>query len=369
LTFASRHIGDQFDRIISRHLAAGAAPADAGCLEASVIAAYRDRSLPRDERSGCEQHLARCARCSGVLAAMVRIGDAGASGAEAIARRGWWRQPQMLSLATLGAVAIVLAVVILKAGRPSGLTNGSLEYEQKSKSLEANAETDRLKSPPAETNPSIAMNEAADAGLAAPQRVPSPVQGAATNNAPANSAGQPPAALGAQTAPMTTAPLASPPMAETAKAQAALPSAAGAPAVPAASRSAISEMVGAAIGAAIPGGTAVVVEPPDHSTVWMVGAKGSISRYSPHSGWVPQASGVTADLTAGSALSPTICWIVGRGGTILRTLDGEHWTKTNSPVTSDLASVIATGTDAATIATPDGRRFTTANGGATWDRR
>lgn len=352
---------------MARRLAAGAAPATASCLEASIIAAYRDRSLPPDERSSCEQHLAQCSRCTGVLAAMARIADAGASGADALGRRGWWRQPQTVSLATIGAVAIVLAVVILKGGRPAGVTNGSLEYQQKSNSLRADAGIADLKSPPAETSPSIAMNQPADARLEAPQRAPSSVQGAATDNAPTYAAGPPTTALGAQAAPMTSAPLAMPPVAEAAKARPALPSATGAPAMPAANRSTISDMVGAATGAVMPGGSAVVVEPPDHSTVWMVGANGSISRYGPHSGWVPQVSGVTADLSAGSALSPTTCWIVGRGGMILRTLDGEHWTKINSPVTSDLASVTATGPNAATIAASDGRRFTTTNGGATWE--
>jgi hypothetical protein len=129
--------------------------------------------------------------------------------------------------------------------------------------------------------------------------------------------------------------------------------------------------VGAGTGSVVDasrGATAIAVEPPDHSVVWMVGARGTISHYSHTAGWAPQASGVTVDLMAGSAPSASICWIVGRAGTILRTLDGVRWSKIDAPVSDDLSSVIAGNATDATITAADGRRFSTSNGGVTWRR-
>jgi len=84
--------------------------------------------------------------------------------------------------------------------------------------------------------------------------------------------------------------------------------------------------------------------------------------------WVPQNSGVKAELLAGSAPSETVCWIVGRGGTILRTTDsGGHWSKVVSPIRGDIAGVQAA--DAMTAEIFDANknsRFVTHDGGATW---
>jgi hypothetical protein len=121
----------------------------------------------------------------------------------------------------------------------------------------------------------------------------------------------------------------------------------------------------AAIVNALPGANATIVEPPGASVVWMIGNRGALSRYSAGGGWVPQTSGVSADLTAGSAPSATTCWIVGHGGTIIRTIDGEHWTKVSAPTDRDLVAIVARNANAATIFAA-GTRWTTADGGATW---
>jgi photosystem II stability/assembly factor-like uncharacterized protein len=110
----------------------------------------------------------------------------------------------------------------------------------------------------------------------------------------------------------------------------------------------------------------VKVESPDHSVVWMLGRRGEIMRYRTATGWVPQTSGVANDFVAGSSPSPSICWAVGRGGTILRTVDGQHWMKIAAPVTGDLIGVVATSANDATITAANGNRYSTSNGGATW---
>lgn len=84
--------------------------------------------------------------------------------------------------------------------------------------------------------------------------------------------------------------------------------------------------------------------------------------------WVPQNSGVKAELLAGSAPSESVCWIVGRSGAVLRTTDGGgHWNKVVSPIRADIAGVQAA--DAMTAEIFDANkssRFVTHDGGATW---
>jgi len=85
--------------------------------------------------------------------------------------------------------------------------------------------------------------------------------------------------------------------------------------------------------------------------------------------WTPQAIGVSARLTAGSAPLPEVCWIVGDGGTVAMTSDGLSWNRLPFPEPARLASVIATSADAAAVTTSDGRVFTTIDRGKTWTAR
>jgi photosystem II stability/assembly factor-like uncharacterized protein len=84
--------------------------------------------------------------------------------------------------------------------------------------------------------------------------------------------------------------------------------------------------------------------------------------------WIPQNTGVKAELLAGSAPSEAVCWIVGRGGTILRTTDGGgHWNQLVSPMGGDVAGVQAVDAMRATIFDANkSARFVTHDGGATW---
>jgi len=86
--------------------------------------------------------------------------------------------------------------------------------------------------------------------------------------------------------------------------------------------------------------------------------------------WKPQSSGVSADLTAGSATSDKVCWVVGKSGTLLLTTDGgKHWNQLSSPMTSDLGGVHATNAQHASIWDVSNRNsFETNDGGATWQR-
>jgi hypothetical protein len=476
---------DGFDRIIRHQLAAERDSGGAQCPNASIIAAYCDRSLALEERSLWERHFTQCARCAGTIAAFARIGDAveipGAARAENIARdaRKWWNQRRALPIAAFGATVAVLAVIAIKTftGEHSSIDHHA-KAEPGSDQIASNTVAADATARAAKTSLGdrsvIAKNEAVSAKLAptpslqslAKKALSRPLSSSLprketpssardellhektrakelkqrnTEMADAPAAGAPGLAIDGPTAAAPSAPPAQAPVVAAApsaglagttdsaysSASAQSPEVAAAPSVglggaigsapsiappqapalplppstvaagaggvatvPAtriresasaagtilgSGASAAGAGSGAPVGAgtgsivdASRGATAIAVEPPDHSVVWMVGARGTISHYSHTAGWAPQASGVTVDLVAGSAPSASICWIVGRGGTILRTLDGVRWSKIDAPVSDDLSSVIAGNATNATITAADGRRFSTSNGGVTW---
>jgi hypothetical protein len=110
---------------------------------------------------------------------------------------------------------------------------------------------------------------------------------------------------------------------------------------------------------------------PGEKHAWRVGNAGKIER-STDSGktWKPQDSGVSADLTAGSATSDKVCWVVGKAGTLLVTSDGgKHWTQVTAPIAGDLGGVHATDATHASIwDVPNRQSYQTSDGGITWTR-
>jgi hypothetical protein len=120
--------------------------------------------------------------------------------------------------------------------------------------------------------------------------------------------------------------------------------------------------------------TAPIFGPPAGNVLWRVGAAGSIE-HSTDSGttWSMQASGVSANLITGFALSPKVCWVVGASGIILRTTDGGgHWIKISSPVAADLMGIRSTDAFHATVWFIDDpktgaiKSFKTSDGGISW---
>lgn len=117
---------------------------------------------------------------------------------------------------------------------------------------------------------------------------------------------------------------------------------------------------------------AVLVLPLQGNVMYRIGLAGRIEKSS-DSGmtWVKQQSGTSANLIAGSAPNNQICWVVG-DGVILHTSDaGATWTKAANPqelngAQVDWTAVFATDAQNAHVATIDGRRFATKDGGATW---
>lgn len=110
---------------------------------------------------------------------------------------------------------------------------------------------------------------------------------------------------------------------------------------------------------------------PGEKLAWRVGDAGKIERSTDRGKtWKLQKSGLTADLTAGSATSDKVCWVVGKGGTVLLTTDGgKHWKQSSSPSSEDLGGIHATDALHASIwDVPNRRSYETTDGGETWKR-
>jgi photosystem II stability/assembly factor-like uncharacterized protein len=118
-----------------------------------------------------------------------------------------------------------------------------------------------------------------------------------------------------------------------------------------------------------------LLKAPSSSVLWRVGKSGSIER-STDAGktWAAQTSPSQEDWLAGAAISERVCWLAGRHGAIARTVDGQHWERIASPPQAagasgampDWTDITAGHSRTATITAADGRKFTTADGGGTW---
>lgn len=118
-----------------------------------------------------------------------------------------------------------------------------------------------------------------------------------------------------------------------------------------------------------------LLKAPASSVMWRVGKGGAIER-STDAGrtWVSQMSPSQQDWLAGAPFSDTVCWLAGRKGAIARTVDGEQWDLISPPaqaagaggVQPDWIGISALDALSATVTSADGRKFTTSDGGMTW---
>jgi hypothetical protein len=124
--------------------------AKGACLDAEILAAYFEHSLPANQAKECEVHLSLCAACRAQLAAMVRAGETPeTSGQEAEVRPSWLMDWRWLSAAA-AVVAAFAIFVVYSVRRPGQLvrinktSNAPLVAMNKAEPASSNlAETNR----------------------------------------------------------------------------------------------------------------------------------------------------------------------------------------------------------------------------------
>jgi photosystem II stability/assembly factor-like uncharacterized protein len=110
-----------------------------------------------------------------------------------------------------------------------------------------------------------------------------------------------------------------------------------------------------------------VIQTPDAGVQYRIPGAGFVERSSDGGAtWQGQSVKSDAEILAGAAPSVNVCWLVGRRGVILMTTDGKNWKKVSSPAVVDLVGVTAADAAFATVTAADGQRFSTGNGGRTW---
>lgn len=415
------------DRLLRAQLRREPAGPLGACPDAGMLAACIEGGVAGDERTALEAHLATCGRCQDVLAAMDLESPASPAAAPApvaAARRPWlWRGHLHWLIPVGAATALVVYVASKPAIAPYFPPTGPGPDTQMSE-LRPTAQTpgvsgfasrpDERPAPASQATPAPAR--AAQASEAAPpkQATPPAAEGRSEREravaaappfapvvpptpskderaaAPANTAERlaldvdaskraaAPAAPVPQAARVAPAPVA-PAKPAVVVAEAAPQAGAGVAQSIAATQTAAK---GTAADAAAPvqlksasaervlhtaASDLIEVSAPGGQVQWRVGSEGAIWRSADEGrSWYPQKSGVKAALLAATAPSISTCWAVGAGGTVLLTDDGERWERRPFPEKTDLVAVDARSAHDATVTTRDGRRFTTADRGATW---
>ena len=366
---------DSRDRAIEGELRRqGVAPsgASAECLDAETLAAWADGALGGGVRARAEVHVASCARCQSILAAIVTSGDALGPAPADTRRAAWWRVNLrwLVPLAGAATAGLVWAVV------PDQRGNRLAPMED--------AQTQVVEQAPAAAPPPITTpseSPARDAAARAPQASERYMARAEPVSPPVNRQSldtrqtskrerenQEQNRNAADRLAKTEAP--SPPVAgvtpaaptvpsEPSRAEADRPAAAApAPATQAfatearqlsASRSSID----------LKSATATVR--------WRIANLGIVER-SRDGGvsWERLDTGVRTLLVAGSCPSASICWVVGNAGVVLLTTDARTWQRVSAPTAADLVAVDAQSDRRAVVHTAAGLQYETRDGGATW---
>ncbi len=303
------------------------------CLDAETLAAWADDRLTAAERDAVEAHAADCVRCQAVVAAMVRA-EPPAEFAPA-----WWRRGSTLGwLVPLTAAAAAVIWVVVSPGtnrRPQDAA-------------------------PAET---IAV---------APTPSPSPQMTIANGELVARSDN----ALDALSARKQATPEQNAPLMKTEAAPPAAPAAVvpapepARPAVSADRMAASGALRGQAFGNSLRADLVPEIVSSNPASRWRITPDPAFVQHSADGGatWEMQRTTVTTTLAAGASPSPSVCWLVGSGGVVVLSTDARTWRRVSFSENADLVAVSATDASTATVTTADGRKFSTSDGGATWDR-
>lgn len=380
------------------------------CPDAEVLAAYADHTLDGGENDRWESHFAGCERCQDTLTALadsapaemeehvVAAAPAPVVAAPAVKPR---RRSGNLWLVAMAAAAAVVAFIVLRPTPPAQAPNSNSAQNARQNagappvgggvsefSSTASNEQPAKKAPAIPTlpkninpqqiaeEPRIQINPVVTPDVNVDGLTPSWTQ--VPNNQPAGAGGGAGGgAAGAMRESRAAAPMQMPAASAGQRAINSNPNALSdnalqqANAAPLLSNQLAKQAAGSTAGAnANAESSAVLVFPLRGNVIWRIGLSGLIEKSS-DSGmtWVRQQSGTDAQLIAGSAPDNQVCWLVGNG-VILRTADGgATWTKVSTPISGaqlDWTAVFATDANTAHVASIDGRRFATKDGGQTW---
>lgn len=407
---ASREEDKAIGGLLRRTLSHDAGPGDT-CPSPDILAAYYERSLAGDERARQELHFSHCGRCREQLAAMARAEEIQKS----LQEWAWvwdWRW-----LAPAAAVLAILAVWVVRRPAPIGTADRSINAPMVAMSKPApepspekaptaspsaaattsQAETS-TQAPPkkhleirseqiiASENKQVASEaaplprESASPSIALAQRggIILPDNGNASSTqdalhaAPAGTAGPAPVSSPAARPAPPTAEVKAATAESAVSAQEAASSNAEAPPVAQIATREKGKMMGKfstlAKTAEERSGT-TLIRTPDAAVLWRIAGGGFVER-SNNGGaaWQEQLVDPQVQLVAGAAPSTKICWVVGHGGAIFLTKDGKKWREIAPPERMDFVGVAARDASTATVTSADGRKFSTANGGKSWER-
>ena len=105
----------------------------------------------------------------------------------------------------------------------------------------------------------------------------------------------------------------------------------------------------------------------DPKVLWQMAEKGILKSEDGAATWQPVDLPVAnAQIVSIAAPSAQVCWLVGRDSLILLTTDGAHWQTVAPPAKADFVHVVAENAFSATVATAEGLRFQTGDGGKHW---
>jgi hypothetical protein len=317
--------------LLRQSLRAQPGEATPACLDAETIGAFVDGGLSKLEMTSARNHLADCARCQSLLAAMARI-EPPAEAAKPHAR-SWltWAIP-------LTAAAAVVGIYIAIPKQP-----GTPAASPVSDTAAVAPTAPNAAPPPSPASPTLSAQSESKQSL--------------RQDAPQAAA---PEALRKNSIELRRE-------AEAFKGDTQTANAAPPASAPRALRDSAPERLAAAKTEAVAlDQIRPIVASPD-SLVWWRPSGSNVER-SIDGGqeWQLQITGASAPLTSGSAVSATIVWFVGQRGLVLLSTDGQTWRRLTFPETADLTRVRARDANSANVTTSDGRTFSTTDAGANW---
>jgi hypothetical protein len=406
----NRGFEQQLETVLRDRRGAGSA----ACVDAERLAAWVDGSLDPVEVAEIDAHVADCARCQTVVAALARAEPAPVPSVVPFAQKSKWRWVAPVAIGSVAAAILIWTTWPQRqASVPDRKETARLEpaVPQAARPPVSSSPVDELKMPAATADtarastaqgPRVAQAPKPQGrAIAAEPPAPSPAPTPTLDALSASSPTPPPAApapapqsavtlSGAQAAPAPTGP---PAVTEQVTVQAAGGVSAGAgraagqsPSLPLASREVSAGTVAIA--------RIIEIVPPEATTPAGAGGRGGGGRGGLGFGrgtqgqvrWRILPSGSverTADagvswqsisidpqlrVTGGAASSPAVCWLIGPNGVVLRTIDGVKFDLVAFPEATTLSSIRVSDGDHATVTTADGRTFTTTDGGASWQR-